>query len=58
MVKLFHSSGKFMGLSHEDSQVHIQKFLEINDTFIPTKVSIDCVRLTLLPFSLLREEKK
>ncbi|XP_049399876.1 uncharacterized protein LOC125863958 [Solanum stenotomum] len=48
---------KFTGLSHKDPIVHIQNFLEISDTYTPTGVNEDYVRLTLLPFSLLGEAK-
>lgn len=58
MVQLLHNIRKFMGLSHEDPQVHLQNFLEISDTFIPTRVSTNYVRLTLFPFTVLGEAKK
>ncbi|XP_070022361.1 uncharacterized protein [Nicotiana sylvestris] len=46
------------GLSHEDSQRHIQNFLEITDTYNYPNVSKDYVRLLLFPFSLLGEAKE
>ena len=46
-----------MGLSHEDPQVHLWNFSEINDTFIPMGVSTN-YKLTLFPFSLFGEVKK
>ncbi|KAH0636433.1 hypothetical protein KY289_036348 [Solanum tuberosum] len=58
MVQLLHTNGQFTGLTHEDPQVHIQKFLEISDTYTPTRVNVDYVRLTLFSFSLLGEAKK
>ncbi|XP_049364278.1 uncharacterized protein LOC125829043 [Solanum verrucosum] len=45
-------------LVHEDPQVHIQNFLEISDTYTPTGVNSDYVRLTLIPVSLLGEAKR
>lgn len=58
IVQLLISSGQFMGASHEDPQVHLQNFLEICETFSPSGVSTDNIRLTLFPFSLLGEDKK
>ncbi|KAK4716168.1 hypothetical protein R3W88_014506 [Solanum pinnatisectum] len=58
MVQLLHTNGQFTGLSHEDPRVYIQNFLEINDTYTPTGVNSDYVRLTLFPFSLLGEAKR
>lgn len=34
MMQLLHTIGQFIDVFHEDRQVHIQKFLEISDTFI------------------------
>lgn len=33
MMQLLHTIGQFIDVFHEDRQVHIQKFLEISDTF-------------------------
>ena len=38
--------------------MHIQNFLEISDTYTPTGVNVDYVRLTLFPFSMLGEAKR
>ncbi|XP_055824490.1 uncharacterized protein LOC129893022 [Solanum dulcamara] len=38
MVQLLQMNGHFTGLPHEDLQVYIQNFLEINDTYPPTGV--------------------
>ncbi|XP_060177730.1 uncharacterized protein LOC132607653 [Lycium barbarum] len=53
MIQLFHSSGQFTGMSHEDPQRHIHTFLQIVDTFSTGRVTKEYVRLTLFPFSLL-----
>ncbi|XP_070004476.1 uncharacterized protein [Nicotiana sylvestris] len=58
MVQLIQSTGLFVGLPHEDSQRHIQNFLEITDTYNYPNVSKDYVRLTLFPFSLIGEAKE
>lgn len=58
MVQILHSNWQFTGLSHEDPTVHIQNFLEISDTYNPTGVNKNYVRLTLLPFSLLGEANR
>ena len=58
MVQLLISSGQFVGLSHEDPQVHLQTFIELTDIFTPTGVTPDYVRLTLFPHSLLGEAKR
>ncbi|XP_015159333.1 uncharacterized protein [Solanum tuberosum] len=58
MVQLLHTNGQLTGLSHEEARVHIQNFLEISDTYTPMGVNSDYVRLTLFPFSLLREAKR
>ena len=58
MGQLLHTSGQFCGQSHEDPQVHLQNFLEISDTFTPTGVSTDYMRMTLFPFSLMGEAKR
>ncbi|KAH0773509.1 hypothetical protein KY290_010646 [Solanum tuberosum] len=57
MVQLLHANGQFTSLSHEDPTVHIQNFLEISDTYTPTGVNEDYVRLTLFPFSMFGEAK-
>ncbi|KAK4740166.1 hypothetical protein R3W88_003863 [Solanum pinnatisectum] len=57
MVQLLHSNGQFTGLPHEDLQIHLRNFIEITDTYIPTGVSSDYVRLTLFPYSLLGAAK-
>ncbi|XP_070006757.1 uncharacterized protein [Nicotiana sylvestris] len=58
MIQLLHANGQFMGLAHEDPQQHILNFLEISDTYITNGVTLDYVRLTLFPFSLLGEAKR
>ncbi|XP_070049079.1 uncharacterized protein [Nicotiana tomentosiformis] len=58
MVKLIQSTRKYVGLSHEDPQRHIQNFLEIMDTYNYPNVSKDYVTLTLFPFSLYGEAKE
>ncbi|XP_015165453.1 uncharacterized protein [Solanum tuberosum] len=57
MVLLLHTNGQFTSLSYEDPQVHIQNLLEISDTYTPTGVNSDYVRLILFPFSSLGEAK-
>ncbi|XP_070054152.1 uncharacterized protein [Nicotiana tomentosiformis] len=56
MVQLIQSTGQYVGLSHEDSQRHIQNFLEITDTYNYPNISKDYVRMTLFPFPLLGKE--
>ncbi|KAK4737511.1 hypothetical protein R3W88_001208, partial [Solanum pinnatisectum] len=58
MMQLTHTNGQFTGLSHEDPQVHIKNFLEISDTYTPTGVNSNYVRVSLFVFSLLGEAKK
>lgn len=58
MLQLLQSREKFICLSYEDLKVHLQNILEISDTFIPTRVSTNYVRLTLFPFSLLGKSTK
>ncbi|XP_070035524.1 uncharacterized protein [Nicotiana tomentosiformis] len=58
MVQLIQSTWQYVGLSHEDPQRHIENFLEITDSYNYPNVSKDYVRLTLFPFSLLREAKE
>ncbi|XP_049400024.1 uncharacterized protein LOC125864138 [Solanum stenotomum] len=41
VVQLLHINGQFTILSHEDPRVPIQNFLEISDTYIPTRVNSD-----------------
>ncbi|XP_075080507.1 uncharacterized protein LOC142166006 [Nicotiana tabacum] len=47
-----------MGLPHKDPQQHILNFLEISDTYITNRVTLDYARLTLFPFSLLGDDKR
>ncbi|KAK4713534.1 hypothetical protein R3W88_019441 [Solanum pinnatisectum] len=53
MVQLLHSNGKFTGLPHKDPQIHLRNIIDVTDTYIPTGVSSNYVRLTLFPYSLL-----
>lgn len=39
IMLLLHMSRQFTGLSHEDPQQHIRNFLEITNTYIPTRIS-------------------
>lgn len=58
-VQLLHSSRQFTGLPHEEPQVHLQNFENfIRDQFVPAGVSINYVRLMLIPISLLGDAKK
>lgn len=54
---MLHTNGQFTALSNKDPTVHIQDFLETSDTYTPTGVYKDYVRLTIFPFSLLGEVK-
>ncbi|KAK4737889.1 hypothetical protein R3W88_001586 [Solanum pinnatisectum] len=56
-VQLLHSNGQFTGLPHEDPQIHLRNFIAITDTYMPTGVSSDYLRLTLFPYSLLGAAK-
>lgn len=58
MVQLLISNRQFAELSYQDPQLYLQNFIELTDTFIPTRVSLDCVRMTLFPHSLLGEAKR
>ena len=57
MVQLLHTNRQFTGLLHEDPTFHIQNFLQISDTYTPTGVNVDHVRLTLFPFFCLGKLK-
>jgi hypothetical protein len=48
----------FCGKASEDTNAHIQHFLEICNTFTIGGVTQDAVRLHLFPFSLLGKEKQ
>lgn len=57
MVQLLHPNGKFTDLPHKDPQILFKNFIEIINTYIPTGVSSDYVRMTLFPYSLLAVAK-
>ena len=57
MIQLLHVTRQYSGLLYEDPQQHIQNFLEIDDTYTPTGVPIDYVRLTLFPFSVIGQQR-
>ena len=48
----------FCGKAHEDSNAHLQHFLEICSTFIIKGVNQEAIRLCLFPFSLLGKAKQ
>ena len=47
----------FCGKAHEDTNAHLQHFLEICSTFTIKGVSQEAIRLCLFPFSLLGKAK-
>ncbi|KAK4716340.1 hypothetical protein R3W88_014678 [Solanum pinnatisectum] len=53
MVQILHSNGQFTGLPYEDPKIHLRNFIDITNTYIPIGVSLDYIRLTLFPYSLL-----
>ena len=57
MVQLLCSNGQFTDLPHEDPQIHHRNFIEITDTYILTRDSLNYVWLTLFPYSLLKAAK-
>ena len=48
----------FCGKAHEDSNAHLQHFLEICNTFTIKGVTQESIRLRLFPFSLLEKAKQ
>jgi len=51
-------SQQFCGKPHEDTNAHLQHFLELCDTFTVKNVAAGAIRLHLFPFSLLGKAKK
>ncbi|PIN23545.1 hypothetical protein CDL12_03728 [Handroanthus impetiginosus] len=53
MIRMIQNTAQFCGLSHENSNRHIDNFLKICDTLRQEGVSKDALRLRLFFFSLL-----
>ena len=48
----------FCGLPNEDTNAHLQYFLELCDTSVIKDVAPDAIRLCLFPFSLMGKAKQ
>ena len=51
-------ANQFHCLQSEDTNTHLQHFLELCDTIIIKDVALESIRLCLFPFSLLRRAKQ
>jgi hypothetical protein len=50
-------ANQFHGLPSEDSNAHLQHFLELCDTIVIKDIAPECISLCLFPFSLLGKAK-
>ncbi|KAK4276324.1 hypothetical protein QN277_019285 [Acacia crassicarpa] len=58
MVQMINAAEQFEGLVDEDLHSHLRAFMEICDSFIILRVTLDAIRIKLFPFSLRGKARK
>lgn len=58
MVQILHSNGQFTCLPSEVPEIHFRNFIDITNTYIPIRASMDYVRLTLFSYSLIGASRR